>query len=91
MKSESEEQDLYHDYTIHALHTPRAHKRATHLYQMLRINKTPIDARCKHLDLLCFPDLFPRGQHDLREVKLAPAAYIKVILQSREPRFRRNL
>ena len=91
---DSEEQDLYHDYTIHALHAPRANERATHLYQMLRINESPIDARCKQLDLLCFPDLFPRGcggQHDHREVKLGPADYIKVLLQSREPRFRRNL
>ena len=53
---DSEEQDLYHDYTIHALHAPRANERTTHLYQ--RINETPIDARCKKLDLLCFPDLW---------------------------------
>ena len=48
---ESEEKDLYHDYTIHALHAPRANEKATHLYQMLRINEAPIDARCEQLDL----------------------------------------
>ena len=90
---ESEAEDLYHDYTIHALHAPRANERVTHLYQMLRINETPFDARCKQLDLLCFPDLFPHGcggQHDHREVKQGAANNIKVLLQSREPIFRRN-
>ena len=35
---ESEEQDLYHDYTIHALHAPRENEKASRLYQLLRIN-----------------------------------------------------
>ena len=29
---ESEEQDLYHDYTIHALHAPQENKKASRLY-----------------------------------------------------------
>ena len=58
---ESEEQDLYHDYTIHALHAPRENEKASRLYQLLRINESPIDAHSKQLDLLCFPDLYPHG------------------------------
>ena len=91
---ESEEQELYHDYTIHALHAPRENEKAVHLYQLLRVNEKPIDMGCKNLDLLCFPDLFPHGcggQHDSREVSLGPADYIKTLLQSRDPRFRRNV
>ena len=91
---ESEEQELYHDYTIHALHAPRENEKATHLYQLLRINEPPIDMRCKQLDVLCFPDLFPHGsggQHESREVSLGPADYIKALLQSRDPKFRRNI
>ena len=53
---ESEEQDLYHDYTIHVLHAPRENEKASRLYQLLRINESPIDAHSKKLDLLCFPD-----------------------------------
>ena len=90
---ESDEPELYQDYTIHALHAPRENDKATHLYQLLRINEPPLDTRCKQLDLLCFPDLFPNGrggQHDSREVSLGPADYIKALLQSRDPRFRRN-
>ena len=64
---ESEEEDLYHDYTIHALHAPRENEKASHLYQLVRINESPLDMGCKQLDLLCFPDLYPHGcggQHD---------------------------
>ena len=85
---ESEEQDLYHDYTIHA---PRENEKASHLYQLFRINGSPIDAHSKQLDLLCFPDLYPHGQHESRKVPLGPADYIKALLQSRDPRFRRNI
>ena len=91
---ESEEQDLYHDYTIHALHAPRENEKASRLYQLLRINESPIDIRSKQLDLLCFPDLYPHGcgsQHESRKVSLGPADYIKALLQSRDPRFRRNI
>ena len=91
---ESEEEDLYHDYTIHALHAPRENEKASHLYQLLRINESPLDMGCKQLDLLCFPDLYPHGcggQHDPREVLLGSADYIKALLQSRDPRFRRNI
>ena len=91
---ESEEQDLYHDYTIHALHAPQENKKASRLYQLLQINESPIDAHSKQLDLLCFPDLYPHGcggQHESRKVPLGPVDYIKALLQSRDPRFRRNI
>ena len=91
---ESDEPELYYDYMIHALHAPRENEKATHLYQLLCINESPIDMRCKQLDLLCFPDLFPHGcggQHESRQVSLGPADYIKALLQSRDPRFRRNI
>jgi len=39
----SDEPDLYHDYMIHALHAPRENEKATHLYQLLHINESPID------------------------------------------------
>ena len=82
---ESEEQDLYHDYTIHALHAPRENEKASRLYQLLRIYESPIDAHSKQLDLLCFPDLYPHGcggQHKSRKVPLGPADYIKALLHT---------
>ena len=58
---ESEEKDLYHDYMIHALHAPRANERATHLYQMLRINEAPIQYMLfMHQELTKEPLIFIR-------------------------------
>ena len=88
-----EEAELYKNYTIQVLHAPRQNKKATDLYQMLRITEAAIDGRCKQLDLICFPDLFPfgvGGMHYSREVSLKPSDYVKTIIQSRDPRFRLN-
>ena len=77
-----------------ALHAPRENEKATALYQLLHINEPALDTCCKQLDLLCFPNLFPRGyggQYQNREVKLTASEYVKTILQSRYPRFRCNL
>jgi len=40
---ESDKPELYHDYTIHTLHAQRENEKATHLYQLLHINESPID------------------------------------------------
>ena len=88
-----EEADLYKNYTIQVLHAPRQNEKATDLYQLLRITEPAMDNRCKQLDVLCFPDLFPfsiGGLHHTRDVKLDPADYVKTIIQSRDPRFRLN-
>ena len=91
--AEHEEQSYYEQYTINPLHAPRESKKATALYQMLKINEAPLDSRMKNLDMLCFPDLYPHGiggQRCQREVLLSAAEYVKCILQSRDPRFRLN-
>ena len=88
-----EEAELYKNYTIQLLHAPRQNEKATDLYQMLRINEPAIDGRCKQLDHMCFPDLFPfgvGGMHYSREVSLKPSDYVKTIIQSRDSRFRLN-
>ena len=91
--AENEEAALYEQYTINALHAPRQNEKATALYQLLKVNEAPIDSRIKHLDMLCFPDLYPfgiGGQTCDREVRLKPAEYVKCILMSRDSRFRLN-
>ena len=81
-----EEAELYKNYTIQLLHAPRQNEKATDLYPA-------IDGRCKQLDHMCFPDLFPfgvGGMHYSREVSLKPSDYVKTIIQSRDSRFRLN-
>jgi len=91
--AENEEAALYEQYTINALHAPRQNERASALYQLLKINEAPLDSRTKHLDMLCFPDLYPHGVGGLacdRQIQLQPAEYVKCILMSRDSWFRLN-
>jgi len=91
--AEHEEGAYYEQYTIDPLHAPRENKKATALYQMLKVNEAPLDSRMKYLDMLCFPDIYPYGtggQKCDRTVALSAAEYVKCILQSRDPRFRLN-
>ena len=91
---EEEEAMLYQNYTIQPLHAPRDNEKATDLYQMLRINERTLDSRCKMLNMLCFPDLYPNGYGGMdhpRETRLHDSDYVKTILQSRIPRFRLNI
>ena len=91
--AENEETTLYEQYAINALHAPRQNERATALYQMLKVNEAPLDTRTKHLDMLCFPDLYSHGVGGLtcdREIRIQPSEYVKCILMSRDSRFRLN-
>ena len=91
--AEHKEQSYYEQYTINPLHAPRENKKATALYQMLKVNEAPLDSRMKNLDMLCFPDLYPHGiggQRCQRVVPLNAAEYVKCILQSCDPRFKIN-
>lgn len=59
--TKKEEKDLYDQYTIHPANSinPTSILEA---YQMKRVNGDMICLFEKHLDLLCFPDLFPTGE-----------------------------
>ena len=59
--AEHEEGLYYEQYTINPLHAPRENKKATALYQILRINESPLGSRMKFLIMLCFPDVYPYG------------------------------
>ena len=91
--AKEEEAELYKNYTIQTLHPPRVNEKATELYQLLKINDPPLDARCKQLEEMCFPSIFTHGVYGMqfsRKVPLGPSEYVKAILQSRDSRFRMN-
>ena len=79
----SEEQRLYQNYTIQPLHAPRANEKASTLYQFLRVDEPSLDSRCKQLDTMCFPDLFPRGFGGLHQAR----EKLVIVLLSRILRF----
>ena len=52
-----------------------------------------MDSRQLHLDLICFPVLFPNGkfgEHYAREVKITSSDYIKSRLLNKDSRFRKD-
>lgn len=86
MLTEKSENDAFYDeYTVYPLYENRS------LYQMLRIENSPLDERSKNLDVLCFPDLYPYGTNGLYEDRETPiqfTEFIKAKFMSRHPQFR---
>lgn len=95
MLTEKSESDAVHDeYTVYPLHENRTNESASTLYQMLRIENSPLNERSKNLDVLCFPDLYPYGTNGLYEDGETPiqfTEFIKAKLMSRHPQFRRQM
>uniref|UniRef100_A0A1X7UZ38 Uncharacterized protein n=1 Tax=Amphimedon queenslandica TaxID=400682 RepID=A0A1X7UZ38_AMPQE len=63
----------------------------------MNVKETPIDNRQEHLELLCFPTLFPTGQYGEHHTRqsypartLSFSEYIKSRLLKKDSRFCRN-
>ena len=57
---------------------------------MLSVKEDPIDNRQKHLDVMCFPVLFPTGKYGEfhpRQEKLSHSEYIKSRLHNQDSHF----
>ena len=62
-------------------------------YKVLSVREEPIDNRQQHLDVMCFPVLFPSGEFGKfhpREHKLSHSEYIKSRLLNKDSRFRKD-
>ena len=60
---------------------------------MQRVKEHPIDNRQAHLDVACFPTLFPSGrfgEFHARALKLSLAEYVKSRLLNKDCRFRKD-
>ena len=59
----------------------------------MNIKEFPLKSNQKHLDLMCFPELFPTGEfgeyHD-REVPLTSSEYVKSRLKNKDSRYRKK-
>ena len=61
-------------------------------YKVVNIKESPLDNRQKHLDLMCFPTLFPTGafgENHLREKPISCSEYTKSRLLNKDSRFRK--
>ena len=62
-------------------------------YKINEIRKNPLDNRQKHLDVMCFPTLFPTGNFGADHscsIKLSHAEYIKSRLLNVDSRYSKN-
>ena len=62
-------------------------------YKLLNVREDPISNRQEHLDVMCFPTLFPTGKfgkNHPREVKISHSEYDKSRLLNKDSRFRKH-
>ena len=62
-------------------------------YKVLNVTEDPINSKQQHLDVMCFPVLFPTGQFGKfhpRKEKLSHSEYIKSRLLNKDSRFRKD-
>ena len=59
-------------------------------YKLLNVREQAIDDRQSHLDLMCFPNLFPTGRFGENHPHQKNLEYIKSRLLNKDSRFRKN-
>ena len=81
----------FQSYTIRNLNSKMSTESDIQQYKMNNIKEDPLDNRQVHLDVMCFPTLFPSGKfgeyHSQKE-KLTFAEYIKSRLLNEDSRYR---
>ena len=62
-------------------------------YKLMNVTEKPLDNRQRHLDVMCFPVLFPDGNFGKyydREKQISNSEYIKSRLLNKDSRFRKD-
>ena len=80
-------------YTIRNLDNKISSTSDIEQYKVLNIREDPINNRQQHLDVMCFPVLFPTGRFGKfhpRQEKLSHCEYIKSKLLNKDSRFRKD-
>ena len=80
-------------YTLRCLNKTVPNMKDIDQYKMVNVEEYPIKGTQTHLDLLCFPDVFPTGQfgeHHYRDIPLRNAEYIKSKLLNKDSRYRKK-
>ena len=82
MIEEATDKDIvgFQSYTIRNMNSKLSKDSDISQYKLNSVREDPLDNRQLHLDVMCFPTLFPTGrfgEHHYRKVKLTPAEYVK--------------
>ena len=83
----------FQSYTLRDMDTQVPVSSDVDSYKLNCVQEHPLDNRQEHLDILCFPSLFPTGefgQFHSREKYLTPSEYVKSRLLSKNLRYRKD-
>jgi ATP-dependent DNA helicase PIF1 len=91
--SSSQSAQLYQHYSIHPIHADQPTDQMQ-AYKLKACSGQPLSIWDKNLDLMCFPDLFPRGRcgmyEPVRFTRMSAADFRVSRLSNMNARFRRN-
>ena len=92
MLEEADESTIagFQAYTVRSLDNKLPIDSDIDQYKVINVQEHPLDSRQLHLDLMCFPALFPTGafgENHAREVKISHAEYAKSRLLNKDSRF----
>ena len=92
-KASDNEIDAFQAYTIRNLDNKLSTTTDVEQYKLVSVREEPINNRLQHLDVMCFPVLFPNGEFGKfhpRKHKLSHSEYIKSRLLNKDSRFRKD-
>ena len=92
-KATKQDIDSFQAFTIRDLDSKLSSEPDIEQYKLLGVKEDPLDSRQQHLDVLCFPVLFPNGKfgkYDKREKEISHSEYIKSRLLNKDSRFRKD-
>ena len=82
----------FQSFTIRNLENKLPSESDIDQYKVLSVRENPLDNRQRHLDVMCFPVLFPTGEFGEYHprAKLSHSEYIKSRLLNKDSRFRKD-
>ena len=92
-KVSNDDVSSYQSYTIRRLDQKEPNIPDTDQYKLSNVKEDALSNKLKHLDVMCFPTLFPSGRFGEgyeRDVKLTSSEYVKSRLLHKDGRFRKD-
>ena len=83
----------HQSYTIRRLDQRQCNKPDADQYKLMDVQEDAISNKFKHLDVLCFPTLFPTwrfGESHLRDHAITVSEFVKSHLLNKDSRFRKD-
>ena len=95
MLDKADEHDIsgFQAFTIRNLDNKLSTDSDIEQYKLLSVREDPIDNRQQHLDVMCFPKLYPTGKfgkYHPRDVKISHSEFDKSRLLNKDSRFRKD-